>query len=146
MKDKKLEKISLDNQCCFALYAASRAVLKAMKPYLDDLGVTYPQYLVLLVLWEEEETTVGKIAKRLYLDTGTITPLLKRMQKNELLQRRRSNNDERVVHISITKKGMDLKQRAVNMPLNRLNKSSLTEERFYRLRKELFSILEILNE
>jgi DNA-binding MarR family transcriptional regulator len=145
-KDERLEEINLDNQCCFALYAATRAVLKALKPYLDTLGVTYPQYLVLLVLWENSPATVGDIARRLYLDTGTITPLLKRMAQNELINRERSRDDERIVYVHLTEKGRKLKEHAVNMPLNMLNKESLTEERFYRLREELFSIIDILQE
>jgi len=143
-EDDKLENISLDNQCCFALYAASRAVIKALKPYLDDLGVTYPQYLVLLVLWEESPSSVGFIGKRIMLDTGTLTPLLKRMEKNGLIYRERSKKDERRVHVHITDKGKELKQHAINMPLNKLNKDTLNVEWFYRLREDLFSVIDIL--
>ncbi len=147
MSDEEcLNEINLDNQCCFALYAATRAVLKSLKPYLDTLGVTYPQYLVLLVLWESSPATVGHIAQRLFLDTGTITPLLKRMAENGLITRERSTKDERIVYVHLTEKGWKLKEHAVNMPLNMLNKETLTEERFYRLREELFSIIHILQE
>jgi DNA-binding MarR family transcriptional regulator len=145
-EDERLEEINLDNQCCFALYAATRAVLKAIKPYLDTLGVTYPQYLVLLVLWESAPATVGQISRRLYLDTGTITPLLKRMTDHGLITRERSSDDERIVYVHLTEKGRKLKEHAVKMPLNMLNKESLSEERFYRLREELFSIIDILQE
>jgi DNA-binding MarR family transcriptional regulator len=98
------------------------------------------------VLWETSPATVGDIARRLYLDTGTITPLLKRMAQNELINRERSRDDERIVYVHLTEKGRKLKEHAVNMPLNMLNKESLTEERFYRLREELFSIIDILQE
>lgn len=144
--DNDINTINLDNQCCFALYAASRAVLKALKPYLDSLHVTYPQYLVLLVLWEESPVTIGHIGKRLMLDIGTLSPLLKRMERNGLLKRQRNQSDERTVLISITESGLGKKQQAVNMPLNRLNKESLSEERFFRLREELFDIIRILED
>ena len=143
-KDSGIEAINLDNQCCFALYAASRAVQRALKPYLDDLGVTYPQYLVLLVLWEKSPETVGYIGRRLMMDIGTLSPLLKRMEQKQLITRTRGDVDERVVHIGLTQAGLEIRRRAVNMPLNKLNKDSLTEEWFYRLRQELFTIIDIL--
>ena len=138
--------INLDNQCCFALYAASRAVVKALKPYLDSLDVTYPQYLVLLVLWEDSPVSVGFIGKRLMMDIGTLSPLLKRMEKKQLITRTRDAGDERTVNIAITGQGLAKKDRAVNMPLNRLNKDSLNKERFFRLRRELFEIIALLEE
>lgn len=110
--------IELDNQLCFMLYSASRAMTRAYQPMLKDLGLTYPQYLVLMVLWEWErvgvvEATVNALGERLFLDSGTLTPLLKRMEQAELIVRQRSASDERKVLLSLTKKGKRLKPRAL---------------------------------
>ena len=106
----------LDNQLCFALYSASLAMTKLYKSLLESLGLTYPQYLVLLVLWEHETLTVSELGKRLYLDSGTLTPLLKRMEAATLLQRTRSAQDERRVLITLTAAGRKLKSRAAKIP------------------------------
>lgn len=111
-----MESLKLENQICFPLYTASRIMVQAYTPLLKTLGVTYPQYLVLLVLWEEDETTVGQITKRLQLETSTITPLLKRMEHMEIIQRKRSDLDERKVMVTLTQKGLDLKQKACMIP------------------------------
>ncbi|MCC6700983.1 MAG: MarR family transcriptional regulator [Fluviicola sp.] len=111
-----MESLKLENQICFPLYTASRIMVQAYTPLLKTLGVTYPQYLVLLVLWEEEETTVGQITKRLQLETSTITPLLKRMEQMEIIQRKRSDLDERKVMVTLTQKGVDMKQKACMIP------------------------------
>nr|MBP8203710.1 MarR family transcriptional regulator [Pseudomonas sp.] len=101
------EGLQLDNQLCFKLYAASRAVIRAYKPMLDQLGLTYPQYLAMLVLWEWQQQppmlpTVKALGERLLLDSGTLTPLLKRLELQGLLQRKRSVSDEREVHLGLT--------------------------------------------
>lgn len=106
----------LDNQLCFALYSASLAMTKLYKSLLESLGLTYPQYLVLLVLWEHETLTVSELGERLYLDSGTLTPLLKRMEAATLLQRTRSAQDERRVLITLTAAGRKLKSRAAKIP------------------------------
>lgn len=106
----------LDNQLCFALYSASLAMTKLYKLLLEPLGLTYPQYLVLLVLWERETLTVSELGERLYLDSGTLTPLLKRMEAAQLLQRNRSAQDERRVLITLTAAGRKLKSRAIKIP------------------------------
>lgn len=105
--------MKLDQQLCFKLYAASRTVVRAYKPMLDRLGLTYPQYLVMLVLWEwhdvaPEQPTVKALGERLMLDSGTLTPLLKRLQQAGLVQRQRSTQDEREVHLSLTAAGRQL--------------------------------------
>ena len=105
----------LDKQLCFALHATSRAVTQAYGPLLAPLGVTYPQYLVLLVLWEGDGLTVSDIGERLYLDSGTVTPLLKRLEVAGLLRRARDTDDERVVRISLTTQGKKLRGRAENI-------------------------------
>ena len=106
----------LDNQLCFALYSASLAMTKLYKPLLAELGLTYPQYLVMLVLWEHDDVTVSKLGERLFLDSGTLTPLLKRMEAADLLVRTRSAQDERRVHVTLTATGRTLKTRAVQVP------------------------------
>jgi DNA-binding MarR family transcriptional regulator len=106
----------LDEQLCFALYSASRAVTAAYRPLLDELDLTYPQYLVLLVLWEEEPCTVGHLGDRLHLDSGTLSPLLKRLESAGLVRRRRSGTDERRVDITLTAKGRALEERAACIP------------------------------
>jgi DNA-binding MarR family transcriptional regulator len=106
----------LDNQLCFALYSTSLAMTKLYKPLLDELGLTYPQYLVMLVLWEHDDVTVSSLGERLFLDSGTLTPLLKRMETADLLARTRSKEDERRVHISLTATGRKLKTQAAKIP------------------------------
>lgn len=108
--------LRLDNQLCFKLYAASRAVIRGYKPMLDELGLTYPQYLVMLVLWEwqaepPEQATVKALGERLMLDSGTLTPLLKRLEQMGLVQRRRAAHDEREVHLALSEAGRALQAR-----------------------------------
>jgi DNA-binding MarR family transcriptional regulator len=106
----------LDNQLCFALHSASLAMTKVYKPHLDKLGVTYPQYLVLLVLWERDGLTVSDIGERLYLDSGTLTPLLKRLEVQGLVDRSRDPQDERRVVIRLTGQARALKEQAAGIP------------------------------
>jgi MarR family transcriptional regulator, organic hydroperoxide resistance regulator len=106
----------LDNQLCFALYSTSLAMTKLYKPLLEEMGLTYPQYLVMLVLWEQDDMAVSELGGRLYLDSGTLTPLLKRMEAAGVLIRRRSADDERRVHIVLTESGRKLKSRAARIP------------------------------
>jgi len=108
--------LRLDNQLCFALYSASLAMSKRYKPQLEALGLTYPQYLVMLVLWERDGLTVSEIGERLYLDSGTLTPLLKRLEAAGYLNRLRDVNDERRVHIQLSAAGRRLKARALPIP------------------------------
>ena len=107
--------LELDNQLCFALYSASLAMTKLYKPLLAPLGLTYPQYLVMLVLWEHASMSVSELGDRLYLDSGTLTPLLKRMEASGFLQRKRSSQDERRVDITLTPTGLKLKARAAKV-------------------------------
>jgi DNA-binding MarR family transcriptional regulator len=110
------EQLLLEEQACFALYAASRAVTDVYRPLLADLGLTYPQYLVLLVLWERDSQPVKEIGEALHLDYGTISPLLKRLEANGLVTRHRLASDERSVSISLTEKGTSLRERATALP------------------------------
>ncbi|WP_248752332.1 MarR family transcriptional regulator [Pseudomonas sp. MWU15-20650] len=117
MTDASPVSLALDNQLCFKLYAASRAMTRAYKPMLDQLGLTYPQYVVMLVLWEWHDTpapqpTVKALGERLMLDSGTLTPLLKRLEQLALVKRRRSVRDEREVHLSLSDAGAYLRDQA----------------------------------
>lgn len=108
--------LKLDNQLCFALYSTSLAMTKLYKPLLDELGLTYPQYLAMLVLWEQDGLMVSEIGERLYLDSGTLTPLLKRLEASGLISRIRAVEDERRVHITLTATGRKLKAKAAKIP------------------------------
>ena len=110
------EQLKLENQLCFRLYAASRLVTQAYTPFLSKLGITYPQYLVLLVLWEKNEQPVNDLAKRLHLETNTVTPLLQRMEKEGLMSRRKGKEDGRQVLVSLTDQGRALEQEAAHIP------------------------------
>ncbi|MCP1573426.1 DNA-binding MarR family transcriptional regulator [Herbaspirillum rubrisubalbicans] len=110
------EALLLDNQLCFAMYSASLAMTKAYKKILAPLEITYPQYLVMLVLWERDEVTVSELGSRLFLDSGTLTPLLKRMESMGLLHRKRDAGDERRVVVSLSEAGRALRQQARTVP------------------------------
>jgi DNA-binding MarR family transcriptional regulator len=110
------ETLKLENQLCFALYEASRATIDIYRPLLEELGITYPQYLVLLILWEKGRCSVKEIGMLLHLDSGTLSPLLKRLETAGLILRQRRSADERIVDISLTDKGRALKQRAASIP------------------------------
>ena len=110
------EQLKLDNQLCFRLYTAARLVTNIYQPYFAPFGITYPQYLVLLVLWEKDKQPVCDIGKRLMLDTNTITPLLQRMEKVGLIVRTRGTEDTRQRIVSLTPKGMELQEQMVNIP------------------------------
>ncbi len=112
----KYKQLLLENQLCFPLYAASREVVKNYTPYLNEIGLTYTQYIVMLVLWEEEQTNVKEMGRLLLLDSGTLTPLLKKLEAEELITRKRSSEDERNLNISLTSKGIALKEKAKDIP------------------------------
>ena len=139
--------LQLDNQLCFPLYAASRMVTKLYQPLLEKLDITYPQYLILLVLWENDALTVNEIGKKLMLETNTLTPLLKRMEVKDILKRTRSKADERQVIIKLTDKGGSLKQSALCIPAELLEgvADQFPLERVNRLRSDLKVLLEVLS-
>jgi len=110
------EKFRLENQLCFRLYTASRLITQAYHPLLGEYGLTYPQYLVLLVLWEKDAQPVNDIAKRLLLETNTVTPLLKRMETEGILTRTKGEKDARQMIVTLTKKGRDLQKKLTNVP------------------------------
>jgi DNA-binding MarR family transcriptional regulator len=127
----------LEDQVCFALYTASRAVTNLYRPMLDELGLTYPQYLVMLVLWERKSITVKELGAALRLDTGTLSPLLKRMETNGLVRRRRRHDDERSVEITLTEAGAALQDRARSVPGRLARALELTGEELGALRGTL---------
>lgn len=112
------EQLKLDNQLCFRLYTASRLVAGAYGPYFEQLGITYPQYLVLLVLWENDHQPVNDIAKRLLLETNTVTPLLQRMEKAGLIDRKRGEKDTRQRIVSLTDRSIRMREEAIDIPAN----------------------------
>jgi DNA-binding MarR family transcriptional regulator len=126
--------ISVDRQLCFALYSASRAMTAAYRPILTDLNLTYPQYLVLLVLWEEGRVTVGRLGERLQLDSGTLSPLLKRLEANGFVRRERSLDDERLVDVTLTPAGRRLERKAQCIPEQLFSSTGMTEKQAADLR------------
>jgi MarR family transcriptional regulator, organic hydroperoxide resistance regulator len=132
----------LDDQLCFALYAASRAVTQRYRPLLDEVGLTYPQYLVMLILWEQETTTVKGLADALQLDYGTLSPLLKRLAAAGFVERRRRSDDERSVEITLTDTGRELKSRVGEIPQLVVDAYCLDAEGFTSLRATLHQLAE----
>ncbi|RYU79542.1 MarR family winged helix-turn-helix transcriptional regulator [Hymenobacter persicinus] len=131
----------LENQLCFPIYAVSRLLTKAYQPYLQTLDLTYPQYLVLLALWEHENLTVKELGEKLLLDSGTLTPLLKRMEQKQWLSRRRDPRDERSVIITLLPAGRALQQQACQVPHQLLDKMGLAPAEFEALRLQLQTLL-----
>lgn len=112
----KYDRLKLANQLCFPLYAASKEIVRHYKPFLDELDMTYTQYIAMMVLWEHKEVTVKELGQYLYLDSGTLTPLLKTMEKKGWVERNRSKEDERVLNVTITEQGNALREKAVCVP------------------------------
>ncbi|VXC64486.1 Organic hydroperoxide resistance transcriptional regulator [Pseudomonas sp. 8Z] len=132
--------LMLDNQLCFALYSTSLLMTKTYKPLLQALGLTYPQYLAMLVLWENEGITVSEISARMLTDPGSLTPLLKRLESEGLLHRQRSSQDERVVQLHLTEKGRALHEQAKALPACILKASGLDLEELGKLRNDLVEL------
>ncbi|ANI38496.1 MarR family transcriptional regulator [Mycolicibacterium vaccae ATCC 25954] len=136
--------LSLDDHLCFALYSASRAMTAAYRPLLAELGITYPQYLVLLVLGEEGSISVGRLGERLQLDSGTLSPLLKRMEAGGIVRRRRSDTDERQVEVALTTDGKRLRRKAQCIPEQLFPLTGLTPEQAIDLRAGVARLTEAL--
>ena len=139
----------LDNQLCFKLYAASRAVIRAYKPMLDELGLTYPQYLAMLVLWEwqaapPEQATVKALGERLMLDSGTLTPLLKRLEQLGLVQRRRSSADERELRLALSEAGLALRERVLPLKSRLLCEHGVDLDELEGMRQSLGQLLALV--
>ncbi|GAA0070557.1 MarR family transcriptional regulator [Clostridium sardiniense] len=136
--------IKLDNQICFSLYAASREIIKLYKPVLDKYNLTYTQYITMLVLWEEEKSTVKGIGKRLHLDSGTLTPLLKKLESMGLITRYRDSKDDRVVIAELTKEGKELKEEIIDVPEQVFCKVNMSIEKANELKANLDELLNVL--
>ncbi|SMC28261.1 DNA-binding transcriptional regulator, MarR family [Clostridium acidisoli DSM 12555] len=136
--------LKLDNQLCFALYACSREVTKHYKPELDKLGITYTQYVTLMVLWEKDDITIKELGNRLHLDSGTLTPLLKKLESKGIVQRTRDTEDERNVYVKLTEKGLNLKDEAINIPKRISCIPGQSQEDLIRLREKLKDLLSTL--
>lgn len=141
------EQLKLSNQVCFPVYAASRLIIREYQPYLDKLGITYPQYLVLMVLWEKDGISVNEISQKLILNTNTVTPLLKRMEAQGILSRTRSGQDERKVLVSLTGKGMEIRHEAATIPLKLaegMEATSMTSIELTEIRDKLNVLIDLL--
>ncbi len=140
---QEYDQLLLKNQLCFPLYACGRKIVNSYTPYLKPLGLTYTQYVVFMVLWEKESLNVGQLGSTLHLDAGTLTPLLKNLEKAGYVTRTRSKEDERVTIVSITDKGNELKELCKDIPLELAKKgSSLTEKEARELYTLLYKFLE----
>lgn len=137
------DSLKLDNQLCFPIYALSRQITNMYRPHLDKLGLTYPQYLVMMVLWENKEVTVKQLGELLWLDSGTLTPLLKRMESGGWLVRKRSLKDERVVDILITEAGSNLRLKAEEIPSLMKLELGISDEELPSLKNKIKEILNI---
>ena len=142
MSEFEFDCLRLDQQLCFPLYAAARKVTGQYTPYFKELGLTYTQYIVFMVLWEKDEVTVGDICRRLYLDSGTLTPLLKKMEEKGWLQRTRSREDERIVIVTLTEEGRNMKERCQSIPASISKCIHLSPEDAAALYRILYQILE----
>jgi DNA-binding MarR family transcriptional regulator len=140
MLNKSDAMLQLDNQLCFALYSTSLAMTKIYKPLLDELGLTYPQYLAMLVLWEKDGLMVSELGQRLYLDSGTLTPLLKRLEAAGFITRIRAVEDERRVHITLTSSGRKLKAKAAKIPACILSASQCSISEISDLTRQVQSL------
>ena len=140
--DNKYDSLKLENQLCFPLYACSKEVVKKYKPFLDELDITYTQYITLMVLWEHKKLSVKELGEHLYLDSGTLTPLLKTLEKKGLVNRHRCTEDERVLFAEITKEGMELREKALEVPIKMSSCVKISKEDALELYRILHTILE----
>ena len=142
MSLEKFEQLKLENQLCFPLYAAAKEVVRKYKPYLDELDLTYTQYITMMVLWEKEQLNVKELGSVLYLDSGTLTPLLKKLEAKGYITRQRSQEDERNLIICITEKGDALKEKAAGIPKEVTDKYvNLTKDEIHSLYHALYKML-----
>lgn len=146
MPDVKYDGLKLENQICFPLYAASREVIKQYRPYLDELDLTYTQYIAMLVFWEQKKINVKELGKKLYLDSGTLTPVLKSLEAKGYVRRYRSTEDERVLLVEITEVGEALKDEAASIPGQVAACVKLEQEEAMELYRVLYKMLGILKE
>ena len=141
MPDDNYNQLKLENQLCFPLYACSKEVVRRYKPFLDELDLTYTQYITMMVMWDKKSINVKDLGKRLYLDSGTLTPLLKKLEKKGYIKRRRSEKDERNLIVTITEKGENLKEKAAEVPLKMEQCVNLSQDEAKTLYVLLYKLL-----
>ena len=146
MSEQNFDTLKLENQMCFPLYACARETIKLYKPYLDQIDLTYTQYITMLVLWEHKQVTVKELGTYLYLDSGTLTPLLKKLEEKGLVTRRRSTTDERNLIVGITPAGEALKREAAHIPIEMEKCLLLNAEERITLYKLLYKMLLYVSE
>ncbi len=141
----KYDSLKLENQLCFPLYAAAKEITRKYKPFLDELDLTYTQYICMLVMWEHKSLNVKKLGEYIYLDSGTLTPLLKKLEEKGYIERKKNNDDERNLIISLTDKGLELRDKALSVPKSIGTCIQLSKEEAMLLYKVLYKILNNLN-
>ena len=146
MNHSNYDALKLKNQFCFPIYAASREVIKQYRPFLDELGLTYTQYIAMMVFWEDRKLNVKELGQRLLLDSGTLTPVLKNLEAKGYVRRYRSTEDERVLLVEVTPKGDELRDRAVAIPLELTRHVNLTHDECLQLHMLLNKVLDGLAE
>ena len=141
----KYDSLKLGNQICFPLYAAAKEITRKYKPYLDKLDLTYTQYICMMVMWEHQSLNVKQLGEYLYLDSGTLTPLLKKLEEKGYIERKKKDSDERNLIITVTDKGLDLREQALSVPQSMGSCISISSEEAELLYKVLYKILNNLN-
>lgn len=137
----EFDSLKLENQLCFPLYACSKEIVKKYKPFLDEIDLTYTQYITMMVLWEKKQINVKELGECLYLDSGTLTPLLKKLENKGFIERKRSSQDERNLNICITKNGEELKVKAKEIPNNIAKCVNLDDKEIIELYRILYKVL-----
>lgn len=145
MSDKQYEALKINNQLCFPLYACAREVVKRYTPFLDEIDLTYTQYIVMMVLWDKRSVTVKELGQILYLDSGTLTPLLKKLEAKGYLSRKRSETDERNLIVTISEQGKNLREKAVEVPGKMSRCIVLDPEEAMMLYRILYKLLDQMN-
>ena len=143
--DNKFDALKLEIQLCFPLYVCSKEIVKRYKPFLDEIGLTYTQYITMMAMWEHKELSVKELGELLFLDSGTLTPVLKTLEKKGLLLRKRSQADERIVLVTLTKNGKNLKEKAIEIPLKMQGCLSINEKDAKELYRILHSLMDGLD-
>ncbi len=146
MSEKKYDCLKIENQICFPLYVCAKEIVRRYKPFLDDLDLTYTQYIAMMVLWDVRKTNVKELGEKLFLDSGTLTPLLKKLESKGYIERRRSESDERNLIVSITDTGLNLRDRALSIPTEMGRCVSLKEKDAKQLYTLLYKVLDIISE
>lgn len=142
----KYDVLKLENQICFPLYACAKEVVRSYKPHLDEIGLTYTQYIAMMVMWDKKSLSVKELGECLYLDSGTLTPLLKTLEKKGYVERQRSKEDERVLIVTITDEGMKLREEAVKIPSKVGSCIGISEEEAKTLYSILYKVLGSISE